>query len=158
MSVSIIDGRVELAELRRQRGKIHQYKTLRFALDGGGERTLKNPVVANELAGHLKSGTVGRFYLFNTMDVRGVYAYRDPAGSTVSAFPTNNEKLFLVLIVVNLLVITLFAMFGDGPPLLALIAFAIGLVGYVLTRRARSEAQRALAVDSREPSLARPAL
>ena len=153
MGVSHIDGRVNTVDIKRQRGKIHHYRMLRFALDGGGERTIKNAVVANEVAMHLTPGTAGRFYLYNQMDGRGVYAFRAADGSVVNRYPQHAERLFLVLIVLNLLVLLAYEfLIGDGAPLLVLIAFAIGVVGYFATRSMRGRAAKALAADN--PGLA----
>lgn len=149
MGVSHIDGRVNRADIKRQRGKIHQYSVLQFALDGGGERTIKNAVVSNEVAAHLAPGTAGRFYLYNQMDGRGVYAYRGPGGALVNQYPQHAERLFLLLVLLNaaLMLIFQFAL-GEGTPVLVLIAFAIGAVGYIATRVMRGRAAKAFAADN----------
>ena len=147
MAVSIIDGRVESADLKRQNRHLHQYSTLRFALDGGGERVLKNAVVDNQVAAHLQPGSAGRFYLFQGVDMRGVYAYRDPAGNIAKGFPGQNEKLGLIGTVVAILAITLFALFSDGVPWIAFIGLILSVLGFIFTRNSRTEAERALLAD-----------
>lgn len=149
MGVSYIDGRVNTADIKRQRGKIHQYSTLKFALDGGGERTIKNAVVANDVAAHLMPGTAGRFYLYNQMDGRGVYAFRAADGTVVNRYPQQAERLFLVLIVLNLLGMLAYRFLMDGGmPLLVLFAFGIGVIGYFATRAMRGRAAKAFAADN----------
>lgn len=149
MAVSHIDGRVEAAELRRQRGTMHQFKLLRFTLDGGGERTLKNAIVHSDVARFLIPGTAGRFYLYNQMDARGVYAFRDPAGTVVNNYPQHTERLFLTLIFLNIGIALLFEfLLGNGTPVLVLIALAIGVVGFIATRLMRGRAAKAIAADN----------
>jgi hypothetical protein len=148
MAVSIIDGRVESADLRRQNRHLHQYSTLRFALDGGGERVLKNAVVDNEVAARLQPGTSGRFYLFQGVDMRGVYAYRDPAGNIAKGFPGQNERLGLIGVGLAIAAMILFSLFGDGIPWIVFIALILSILGFVFTRQTRMAVERATAEDS----------
>ena len=149
MGVSHIDGRVNRAEIKRQRGKVHQYSILQFALEDGGERTIKNAVVSNEVAAHLTPGTAGRFYLYNQMDGRGVYAFRGSGGTLVNQYPQHAERLFLLLILINVAMMLVFQfVLGEGTPVLILIALAIGVVGYIATRVMRGRAAKAFAADN----------
>ena len=147
MAVSIIEGRIETADVKRQNRQLHQYSTLHFALDGGGERVVKNAVADNQVAAHLQPGSAGRFYLFQGVDMRGVYAYRDPAGNIVKGFPGQNEKIGLIGTVVAIVAITLFALFSDGIPWIAFIALILSVLGFFFTRNSRTEVERALLAD-----------
>ena len=148
MTVSIIDGRVETADLKRQNRHLHQYRTLSFALDGGGERVIRNAVVDNAVAARLQPGSAGRFYLFQGMDMRGVYAHRDPAGNIVKAFPGQNEKLGLIGAGLAIAAIVLFALFSDGVPWIAFIALILSVLGFFFTRQTRTAVERATAADA----------
>lgn len=147
MTVSIIDGRVETADVKRQNRHLHQYSTLRFALDGDGERVLKNAVVDNEVAARLQPGSAGRFYLFQGVDMRGVYAYRDLTGSIVRGFPGQNERLGLIGAGLALAAMILFALFSDGIPWIVFIGLILSIVGFFFTRQTRTAVERATAED-----------
>ena len=147
MTVSIIDGRVETADVKRQNRHLHQYRTLSFALDGGGERVLKNAVVDNEVAARLQPGSAGRFYLFQGVDMRGVYAYRDPAGNIAKGFPGQNERLGLIGAALAIAAMILFSLFGDGVPWIVFIGLILSVASFFLTRRTRTAVERATAED-----------
>ena len=148
MAASIVEGRLETAEIKRQNKSFHQFSTLRFVTSDGSERTIKNAIATSEVARHLQPGASGRFYLFNSADSRGVYAYRDPSGQATVGFPGQNEKIGMIAIVVGLAAIFLFEVFGDGTPVIALVGLVLGLIGYFLTRKSRVEVERAFAADN----------
>ncbi|HYD26034.1 MAG TPA: hypothetical protein VEB68_14705 [Croceibacterium sp.] len=147
MAVSIIDGRVETADVKRHNRHLHQYRILSFALDGGGERVIRNAVVDNRVAARLQPGSAGRFYLFQGVDMRGVYAYRDPQGDLVQGFPGQNEKLGLIGAGLAVAAMILFALFSDGIPWIVFIALVLSIVGFFFTRQTRTEVERATAED-----------
>jgi hypothetical protein len=147
MTVSIIDGRVETADVKRQNRHLHQYGTLRFALDGGGERVLKNAVVDNAVAARLQPGSAGRFYLFQGVDMRGVYAYRDPTGNIAKGFPGQNERLGLIGVALAIAAMILFSLFGDGVPWIVFIGLILSVLGFFFTRQTRTAVERATAED-----------
>lgn len=148
MAASIVEGRIEAAEIKRQNKAIHQYSTLRFVTSDGSQRTIKNAVATPEVARHLQPGTAGRFYLFNSADMRGVYAYRAASGEATADFPRQNEKIGLFAIGAGLLAIFFFEVFGDGTPVIAFIGLLLGLIGYFFARKSRSEVERAYAADN----------
>ena len=156
MAVSIIDGRIGTADVKRRNRHLHQYRTLSFALDGGGERVLKNAVVDNEVAARLQPGSAGRFYLFQGVDMRGVYAYRDPAGDMAKGFPGQNEKLGLFGAGLAIVVMVLFALFSDGIPWIVFIALILSILGFFFTRQTRMEVERAAAEDTPSAASAAP--
>ena len=149
MGVSIIDGRVEAAQTKRENKNFTQFSTLRFVGSDGREQTIKNAVAATPIARELRPGNTGRFYLFSSIDMRGVYAVRDPAGAVVRAFPGQNEKLGLIGMALAVAAILLFEFFGDGTPVIALIALVLGAIGYFFSRRTRIEAEQAFEKDNR---------
>ena len=53
MTTSIIDGRVESAELRRARGGLSVFRTITFQPDRGPTRTIRNAVVKQNVADEL---------------------------------------------------------------------------------------------------------
>ena len=156
MGVSIIDRCVETADVKRHNRHLHQYWTLKFALDDGGERVLNNAVVDNAVAARLQPGAAGRFYLFQGVDMRGVYAYRDAAGTMAKGFPGQNEKLGLIGAGLAIAVMVLFALFSDGIPWIVFIALILSVLGFFFTRNTRTEVERATSQDSAGPALTRP--
>ena len=141
MSTSIIDGTVEEAVAGRSRGSITVYKSIRFQLDDGSSRTITKAVVKNDIAEHLAPGSRARFYLFNAFDIRGIHGVRTPDGRSVYAFPANNQRLFLILGLVNLAWIA-FKVSVDGEiPLLGLGLMILAAVGWFLMGKGQTESK-----------------
>jgi hypothetical protein len=149
MAASIVEGRLEAADTKRQNKSIHQFSTLRFVTSDGAERTIKNAVATPQVARQLQAGTTGRFYLFNSADMRGVYAYRSPSGEVTAEFPRQNEKIGMVAIGVGLAAMVLYEVFGEGTPVLVLIALLLGGIGFFFARKSRSEVERLFAADNK---------
>lgn len=148
MGVSIIDGEVEAAEVRRKNRKFHIYSTLRFRTADGSSQTIKNAAAANEVAERLVPGSQGRFYVVNSIDHRGVYAVRDASGTTVRKYPGENEKIGLLAIGLGIVAMVLYETFGEGTPILVLLALLLGALAYFFTRRSRIEAEKVFAADN----------
>jgi hypothetical protein len=142
MSTSIINGAVEQAEPGRSRGGITIFKSIRFALDDGSSRTVTKAVVKQEVADELVPGARGRFYLFKAFDISGVHGVRTPDGRSVYAFPGNNQKLFLLLGIINLLwVVTMIALRG-AVPMLGVGLLILAAVGWYFMGQGQAEAKR----------------
>ncbi|MDT9600578.1 hypothetical protein [Sphingosinicella rhizophila] len=142
MSTSIVEGVVEEAKLKRARGGISIFDHIRFQLDDGGTRTINKAVVAKDVAEKLTPGSRGRFYLFTAFDLKGVHGVRSADGASVYGFPGNNEKVFILLGIVNILWIA-FRVAVDGQvPFLAVGLIILAIVGYVLMSKGRREARK----------------
>ena len=141
MTTSIIDGRVESAELRRARGGLSVFRTITFQPDRGPTRTIRNAVVKQNVADELIPGTQGRFYLYNTFDQKGVHGVRTPDGRETYGFATNNQKLFLLTGVISVVWIALrIAVDGDAP-VLGILLLILGIVGYIFMGKGEREAR-----------------
>ena len=138
MSVSIIDGSVESADLRRARGGLSIFRSVVFQQDGVGQRTIRNAVVTDSIAAELVPGTRGRFYVYNAFDLKGV---RSADGRDVYGFPGNNQKIFLILAIVNILWIALVVATRDAVPMLGVALLILAVVGYIFMGKGRREAQ-----------------
>jgi hypothetical protein len=148
MTTSIIDGAVEEAVPGRSRGGITVFKSIRFRLDKGGERTVTKAVVKQEIAAELQPGARGRFYQFNAFDIKGIHGVRTPDGRAVYAFPGNNRKLFLILGIINLLWIG-FKLAVDGEiPLLGAALLVLAGVGWYFMGKGETEARQQFDGDS----------
>ncbi|HEY9553347.1 hypothetical protein [Allosphingosinicella sp.] len=148
MGTSTIDGTIEAVDIKRKRGKFTIFRTIRFRLDNGAEKTVTKALVADELANILSPGTSGRFYLFTAVDQKGVHGIRSRQGETAYAWVGGNEKamrfMFLLLLATVVLMI---AITGD----VGLLPFGIMILSAVcwyLYRKARIESRRQFDADS----------
>lgn len=156
MSVSIIDGSIESADLKRARGGVSVFRSIGFQQDGVGPRTIRNAVVTDSIAAELVPGTRGRFYVYNAFDLRGVHGIRTADGREVHGFPGNNQKIFLIMGIVNILWIALVVATRDAVPMLGVALLILAVVGYIFMGKGRREAQAQFEGDAgyRSPSSA----
>ncbi|MBT2134729.1 hypothetical protein KK137_10320 [Croceibacterium sp. LX-88] len=148
MSTSIIDGTVEEVVTGRQRGSITVFKSIRFKLEDGSGRTVTKAVVKQPVSDELKPGARGRFYFFNAFDIRGFHGVRMADGRSIYAFPTNNQKLFLILGLINLAWIV-FKVTVDGEiPLLGLALMILAVVGWIFMGKGEKEARQQFDADA----------
>lgn len=148
MTVSIIDGRVEAADLRRARGGLSVYRSITLQPDNGPTRTIKNAVVTQNIADELTPGAQGRFYLYNAFDQKGVHGVRTPDGRAIYGFAGNNRKLFLLLGVISTLWIALRVTVEGDVPLLGILLLILGIIGYIFMGRGEREAKAQFDADS----------
>lgn len=141
MGTSIIDGTLESAEVKRTAGGMTVFKSVEFLLDNGNRHMIKNAVVKNEVAEELKPGAKGRFYGYTAFDLKGIHGLRTPEGRAVYAFPGNNQKIFLILGIVNIAWITLILFTRGGVPLLGVALLILAVVGYIFMGKGQSEAK-----------------
>jgi hypothetical protein len=152
MGVSVIDGTVVDAQLKRRSGKFNLYKSIAFRTADGGSKTIKNLVLLDSLAHVVTPGASGRFYLHTLVDSRGMHGFRGTDGTEVSGFPRNLETALLIGLVANLFWVAVrLGLIGDGVPLLgAALALLFG-AGYLRIRWLRGEAMRRFAADGMRP-------
>lgn len=148
MAVSFIDGTLETITVKRKASRVWRLHDLSFRTDAGVAARLEGMCVATpEVGAALQPGVRGRFYIYKTVDHRGIHAIRSPDGAVLMKFPRANETLMSVLFVINLIVAA--AMYAiDGRPnwlTLALIPFT-GVL-WVLYRATRKEAEAQVIAD-----------
>ncbi len=141
MTTSIIDGRVESAELRRARGGLSVFRAITFQPDSGPTRTLRNAVVKQNVADELTPGTRGRFYIYTAFDQKGVHGVRTPDGRATYGFATNNQKLFLLTGVISVVWMTLRIAVDGYVPVLGILLLILGVVGYIFMGKGEREAK-----------------
>ena len=159
MSTSMIDGTVEEAVPGRSRGSITVFKSIRFQLSDGSSRTVTKAVTRREVADELQPGAKGRFYLFKAFDISGVHGVRTPDGRAVHAFPGNNQKLFFLVGIINIVWIA-FKVAVDGEvPMLGVGLVILAAFGWHFMGKGATEAKRQFDTDARYPETAttRPA-
>jgi len=159
MSTSMIDGTVEEAVPGRSRGSVTVFKSIRFQLGDGSSRTVTKAVTRREVADELQAGAKGRFYLFKAFDISGVHGVRTPDGRAVYAFPSSNQKLFVLVGIINLAWIA-FKVAVDGEvPMLGVGLVILAIVGWILMGKGQAEAKAQFERDagfSAAPAVSRP--
>ncbi len=151
MATSTIDGTVEEVVPGRRRGGITVFKSIRFLLDDGSSRTVTKAVVKQSVADELVPGAKGRFYLFKAFDIGGVHGVRTPDGRSIYAFPANNQKLFLVLAILNLLWIAVMIAARGAVPMLGVALLVLAAVGWYFMGKGQTEAQQQFDGDAGYP-------
>ncbi len=142
MSTSTIDGTVEEVVPGRRRGTNAVLKSVRFQLDDGSSRTVTKAVVKTDIADELVPGARGRFYLFKAFDISGIHGVRTPGGRSVYAFPANNQKLFLVIGIINLFWIVFTVVVRDAVPMLGVALLILAAVGWYFMGKGQTEARQ----------------
>ena len=148
MAVSTVDGTLESFELRRKTPSISIYRDLIIRDGQGGETKLNKAVAARKVADQLKPGLRGRFYLYSSIDHKGVHGVRLVDGSKVHAFPVMNERVMLLVLVLNcVLLIGRLAIEGKIW-ILPLLLILLAAVAYPLYRKTHLEARDQFEQDS----------
>jgi hypothetical protein len=135
-------------DLKRAAAKVRIYRSIVFRLANGQSRTIAKPYVHETLARELAPGTSGRFYLFSSIDHRGLQAMRADDGRAVFAYPKNNEVIGLVLLALSLVWISLSVLLVRDFSLWAAIVFVIAVLVVVVNRTLRVSAERQFAGDA----------
>jgi len=148
MSVSIIDGTLEAAKLKRKGKSASLFDSISIRRAGGGEERLGKTIVANTVADAMQPGTRGRFYLYSAIDHKGLHGLRTADGVAIHEFPGSSERVMLIVLIINVvLLIGRFAIEGAIWFLpLGLVVLA-GIV-YPLYRKTRIESRRQFDGDS----------
>jgi hypothetical protein len=150
MGVSIVDGTIEEAVLKKARQNLRVYQYIKFRQQDGETMTVAKPIADASVAELLTPGTSGRFYLFTQIDHRGIHGVRTSDGREVGNFPKNNEKAMIIVGVAGLVMLALsFAI--DRFNGWGLICVLLGFPGYVLYRATRITAERQFAEDGNRP-------
>lgn len=148
MAVSIIDGTVESANLKRARRNVRVYDPIVFKLADGSTKTWTRAVVDAKVAEHLVPGTKGRFYLFTAIDHRGVHGVRTDAGEEAYGFQTINETAMLWVTALCFVWVALTLYLVQDAPIIGSIILILGLPAWYLYRKARLEAEAQFAADA----------
>jgi hypothetical protein len=123
MSVAIIDGTIERAELGRSAKNVRSFKEIDIRDRLGTVHRLGRSQVTAEVGDQIVVGNSGRFYTFKNLDVKGVHGVRKDDGTAVYGHPAKNNMRLMAFIVPLLLVFIAFnIVWRDGVPLIALIA------------------------------------
>lgn len=151
MALSVIDGTIESADLKRTAAKVRIYRSIVFRLADGETKTIAKPIAHTELGPYLEPGMSGRFYLFTSIDHRGVYGVRTSAGQAHYHFPKNNEVIGMWITIFSVAVAALMLTLMGDISILLLIALILGPVVWLYNRANRQNAERAFQGDQAAP-------
>ena len=146
MGVSIVDGTIEEAVLKKARSNLRIYQYIKFRQADGETMTVAKPIVDETVAALLTPGTSGRFYLFTQIDHRGIHGVRTSDGREILNFPKHGEKQMLIMGVMGVVMLFLFLAL-DKISGWAVIFILLSVPGYLLYRSTRSSAERQYAED-----------
>lgn len=153
MGVSIIDGTLEAADLKRVRGKTRVYQSLTFRLRDGNSKSIAKALVHEDVGALLEVGNSGRFYLYTAVDQRGIHGIRDDRGRSAFAFTKASETAMLVTACVGVAMLLAFLAM-DKISIWPILCIAIGVPFYFIYRQTRTEATRQYDGDSGPPAAA----
>jgi len=149
MTVSTIDGTLESVSVKRKASKLWRMENLSFRKADGSEEPFPGiMVVTPEVGAQLQPGAAGRFYLYKSIDHRGLHAVRLADSTVLMKFPATNENLMAVLFVINLAVLIGLMVVEGRPYLLTIALVPFTGVLYFLYRRTRVQAEAQVAADN----------
>jgi hypothetical protein len=115
MGTTIIDGTLAAADLKWSRRGKTLFSRLTFQRADGSEEVVNKVVAADGMAANIAVGTQGRFYIFKSMGVSGVYGVRTASGIEASEYP------------------------GDQSLILGLVLTPLGIFGWYWCRKVKGE-------------------
>lgn len=155
MGTSIVDGTIESVEAGRKTKKVSVFKSIVFRENDGSTRTIKKAVVSGPLAEQIAPGASGRFYLFTTIDIKGIHGLRKADGTALYDFPGKNNKIiFIGLIVISLALIAIRMLDKGELPLLSVLLIILGAVGWYFTSKAARETRDQFESDTAPTAVA----
>lgn len=157
MSVSHVDGKVLAAPVKFNRKGVVRFDHIELERPDGRTERIGKPVVAAEVAELIAPGAEGRFYAYKVLDVKGIHGVRLADGTERYAYPGNNAVIFLVVLVISVAWLALRIFDRGDVPLLGVLMFVLGAVGFFFTRSNRAETKRQFDGDREGPRMTRPA-
>jgi hypothetical protein len=152
MAVSIIDGTLEAADLKRVRGNTRVYQSLTFKLRDGSSKSIAKAMVHEDVGALLEVGNSGRFYLYTAVDHRGIHGVRDDKGRSAFAYSKASEKAMLLTACIGVAMFFGFLAM-DRISIWPILCIVIGVPFYFLYRRTRAEATRQYEGDKGPPQV-----
>jgi hypothetical protein len=155
MGAYIVEGRITQAEVKwARRGKTY-FKKLSFQTANGDIEAPGKVIATNVLATELAVDVRGRFYLFKSMGVTGLYGIRFADGREVQEYPGDQSIIFAFIAIVWIALNMLYITTKDQVSILGLILTPLGIFGWWWCRKIRGEVERLWQEDSGENRIAR---
>jgi hypothetical protein len=157
MSVSVLDGKVLEAPVKFSRKGIVRYNHILFERPDGSTERIGKRVAGAAVAELIEPGAEGRFYLYKVLDVKGIHGVRLAGGAERYAYPGNNAGIFLGVLAMSAAWMALRIFDRGDVPLLGVLLFGLGIIGFFLTRSSRAETKRQFDGDEKTLRTSRPA-
>jgi hypothetical protein len=148
MAVEVIDGTIESAVLKRSNSKTALYDYITIRTTEGSERRLEKVAVAPDVATALQPGTDGRFYGYEAIDHRGLFAMRTRDGRSAFAIPTGNEQIMMMMTFAGLGAFIVLLLLGKAFAMVALALGGLGAFAWFKYRNTRLEARARYEADA----------
>jgi len=149
MPTDVIDGTIETVKLKRKAGKASIFDTIVVRQADGTEATLKKMVTTEPVSSALQPGVTARIYTFSAFDMKGIHGLRTSDGRALFGFPSNNEKIMMVVMAISVVVFGAWLAVDNRIALLPIALFVLGIIGTIFYRKGRLDAAKQFASDSR---------
>lgn len=150
MNIWTIEGALTATETKWSRKGKTYFARLAFQKAGGSSEELKKVVVDDSVAAELVAGAQGRFHLFKSMGVMGLYGIRFADGREAHAYPGDQSLIFAFVAVAWLALNILYISTRDQVSILGLVLMPLGLFGWWWCRKVRRDIEQLWANDPRE--------
>lgn len=158
MATSTLDGIVEEAALKRSFSNMRVFEHITFRRPDGSSVRLGKTIMSGTVADQLHPGVSGRFYLYSTIDHKGLHGFRDTQGRAAYGFPRNNEYGAIACAVIGALLIWFHLSVNDALSIWGVICVVIGVPSFFIYLSARLAAQKQFEADAQyRPPAAAPA-
>jgi len=112
MATSIIDGTIEEAHLKRSFWNMRVFDPILIQRADGQVENLGKTIVEGNLAHYIVPGAAGRFYLYSTIDHRGIHGVRLDNGEEAYGFARNNEIGSIICILMGAALLAVYLLTG----------------------------------------------
>jgi hypothetical protein len=144
-----IDAVVVSARLQRSALGERVYSEVTLRRRDGSEQRLGRVTAANRLGDVLVPGREGRFYFHDMMGSQGLHSYRPVGGSERVAFPMLVERVFGILALLNLAVVSAWLAAEAGLQLVPLMLGVLATMAWATCRGCREAVVHDLRYESR---------
>lgn len=142
MNIWTIEGTLTATETKWSRKGKTYFARLAFQKGNARAEELTKVVVEDSVAAVLVAGAQGRFYLFKSMGVKGLYGVRFADGREVHAYPGDQSLIFAIIAIVWLALNILYIGTRDQVSILGLILMPLGIFGWWWCRKIRREIEQ----------------
>lgn len=144
-----IEGTVARAQLRHVAFGEHVFRNVVIRLRDGSERELGRVSAASDLADVLTPGREGCFYFHDVMGSQGLHAYRAMGEKEHVAFPKRIERMFFIVALLNLGMVSVYLSGEWGLPLVPLTIGVMATAAWAIMRGSREAVLHDLRYESR---------
>ena len=148
MNIWTIEGTLTATETKWTRKGKTYFARLAFQKADGSTEELKKVIVDDSVAAELVADAQGRFYLFKSMGVKGLYGVRFADGREVHAYPGDQAMIFAFVAIAWLVLNILYISIRDQVSILGLILTPLGIFGWWWCRKVRREIEQLWANDT----------